>query len=162
MTGTTGSVVHYPVTIHIDGHSRWVLWWTDDAGPDGVVCAGPQILSFSEVDGLRAYAIEHGLELLDEIATFDFDAAVRWDDEPPVKEILNCRNLVNDVALSIGLTFDDRSEEKDRLYDKVFWGNNLPSMTPPGERFEPTWSQNEVELLQGIIGDGTALIRRAL
>jgi hypothetical protein len=44
----------------------------------------------------------------------------------------------------------------------VFFGNNLPAMTPPGEHYVPEWDDEEIALLWRIIGQGVDLIRSSL
>jgi hypothetical protein len=47
-------------------------------------------------------------------------------------------------------------------YDKLFWGNNLPVVTPPGEFYVPAWSDEELAELHRILSDGMRLIRVAV
>jgi hypothetical protein len=42
---------------------------------------------------------------------------------------------------------------------KLFFGNNLPSMTPRGEHFEPEWSAEELGVLRARIETAVDLIR---
>ncbi|MES2462151.1 MAG: hypothetical protein V4671_16320, partial [Armatimonadota bacterium] len=44
--------------------------------------------------------------------------------------------------------------ENDELYRKVFWGNNLPSLTPEGKSYVPMWSTREVIRLKAVMKDG--------
>jgi len=48
------------------------------------------------------------------------------------------------------------------VYDKLFWGNNLPAMTPPGERFVPTWSAEELEALAALLSAGFAMLSSSM
>jgi hypothetical protein len=43
------------------------------------------------------------------------------------------------------------------IYDKLFWGNNLPLITPEGERYLPEWSADEVQSLAQILASGLDL-----
>jgi hypothetical protein len=45
------------------------------------------------------------------------------------------------------------------IYDKVFFGNNLPSMTPPGEHYVPAWSEEEIDRLSRVLTGGLRLFR---
>ena len=38
------------------------------------------------------------------------------------------------------------------------YGNNLPSMTPPGEKFAPDWTAGDLEVLREVILSGVAMV----
>ena len=48
------------------------------------------------------------------------------------------------------------------IYDKLFWGCNLPSMTPPGMHYEPTWSPEEITTVVEVLHSGLRLLRDAI
>ena len=45
------------------------------------------------------------------------------------------------------------------LYDKLFRGCNLPSLTPPGEDYEPVWTVPETTALKQVLLLGLAEFR---
>jgi hypothetical protein len=81
---------------------------------------------------------------------YDFDSLARWCEQPSAEtidcsEFLNAWNMLGDAG-----TLPTRDLGK-RVYDKLFWGNNLPAVTPPGETYIPEWSLEEVRKLQSIL-----------
>jgi hypothetical protein len=57
-------------------------------------------------------------------------------------------NLFIDVAHSVGAAGADYLASDSALsneYEKLFFGNNLPAMTPPGKHYTPTWSDAELD-----------------
>jgi hypothetical protein len=48
------------------------------------------------------------------------------------------------------------------VYEKLFGANNLPAVTPPGERFSPEWSPDELELLANVLKGGLTVFRQAV
>lgn len=40
------------------------------------------------------------------------------------------------------------------IYEKLFWGNNLPTVTPAGKTYVPVWTQNELERLRSVMAYG--------
>ena len=42
-------------------------------------------------------------------------------------------------------------------YDKLFWGCNLPPVTPPGERYVPRWRPDELADLRRVMRAGLDL-----
>jgi hypothetical protein len=81
---------------------------------------------------------------------------------PNPELLLDAWNLFGDVARSVGVPLDDRSAERHTLYDKLFAANNLPAVTPPGERYEPRWSESELAGLREVLAEGIQVFRAAL
>ena len=160
------SVDRYPAPIRLNRGIRWVIWESDDESGDQVMSEGPRAVSFGSADELRTYGIEHELHLVeDESSLHDFDKVQTWLDhggEPDPSELLTAWNFAGDLARVVGAEFSDRSEVRDALYDKLFWACNLPAVTPPGERFEPEWSDSEIEELHKLMGEALAVVADAL
>jgi hypothetical protein len=47
-------------------------------------------------------------------------------------------------------------------YDKLFWGCNLPALTPSGERFDPVWQAGEVANFRQFLAAGLDLLASEL
>jgi hypothetical protein len=157
---------HYPLALRLDGHTSYLLWVTGEEGDRVVVDRGRVVGFYESLLSLRAYAAEHRLDLAkaDPEAVFDVDNVVSWllgHEEPDPVAVLNTWNLAWDVANSTGAPFNHRGGARDAVYDKVFWANNLPAMSPPGEQYEPDWSSDELRLLREVVGEAVALIRTA-
>ena len=118
---------------------------------------------------LGVYAERRGLAFeAEEPSEYDFDAVERWLSRPedsPIdcRLLLNDWNLFDDVASSTGGEALERTSRGVAfVYDKLFWGNNNPAVTPSAERYVPVWSGEEVAELYRILSDGMALFRNAL
>jgi hypothetical protein len=75
-------------------------------------------------------------------------------------EALAAWNLVSDVARSIhGAAFEELDSQCGKVYQKLFWGNNLPSMTPAGCHFDPEWSPDEVSALAAVLSAGLKMFQ---
>jgi hypothetical protein len=130
-----------------------------------------RMLTFSDVSALAAYAaakhypLEH-----EEPKRHDLDWAVTCLSRaiPAVDcvEALAAWNLFSDVALSIhgaGRAFEELDKQSRAIYEKLFWGNNLPSLTPEGCHFDPEWSSDEITVLATVLRAGLEMFRsRAL
>ncbi len=128
------------------------------------------ILSFSSSTDLRAYAEKANIQLvkfetepsaLDPVNLDTLEVWLRQSNSRAVEcqTLLSAWNLFWDASTSLHLRFDSRHLEPNSLYDKLFWGCNLPSMTPDGEVFHPTWSSTELETIRSILGEGLAMFR---
>lgn len=47
------------------------------------------------------------------------------------------------------------------MYDKLFWGSNIPAVTPAGQKFNPDWSASEIAALARVLSSGLANVREA-
>ena len=75
-------------------------------------------------------------------------------------KILAAWNLFGDVATSLGepgAVFRRMDSQFRAIYNKLFWGNNLPSVTPEGSRDIPEWSSDELDSLVKIMISGLEL-----
>jgi hypothetical protein len=57
---------------------------------------------------------------------------------------------------------DISSKRAGKIYDKLFFANNLPAVTPRGASYEPIWSEGEIELLSRIYRFGLAELRAGI
>ncbi|MEZ0230020.1 MAG: hypothetical protein ACAI25_15455 [Planctomycetota bacterium] len=150
----------------------WLIWCGDDDGADGVVLdERRRIVTARDLGELRAWKSSRGLQIEDEEGAFhDLTIIERWlaapDDEVDCIAFLAAWNLFADVARTTTgkpKVFEaDLGDVVQRCYEKIFFGNNLPAMTPPGEHYEPAWSEEEVTVLRSVMGAGLQLFRSYL
>jgi hypothetical protein len=156
---------YYPIRLRLEWEDLYLIWFSDDT--DGVVLEKDNsVASFRTRSELISYAARHGLLLeAEEPTLFDVDSVERWLDRPDSEAIdcslfLDSWNLFTDIASSRGdSVFDRDSRAAETVYHKLFWGNNLPAVTPPGEHYGPIWSDEEVSELQQVLCAGMVLLR---
>ena len=68
------------------------------------------------------------------------------------------------MAKSIDCDFlgDSKAEEIQNIYDKLFYGCNLPSLKKNGEDFLPKWADDEMNLIKKVLKNGFEVLQRAL
>jgi hypothetical protein len=78
--------------------------------------------------------------------------------------ILNFWNTIGDVAKSLGIEFygNERNSILNTIYDKLFFGNNLPVVTPEGKSYHPLWEFGEIQEIRKVIQDGIRIVNDAL
>jgi hypothetical protein len=142
---------HYVIRGLLDGPATFLLWYTDERDglvrePDGRLLRAPSPEAMTEAVGERGLRAEAGDE-----QCYDLDAIAAWCRSPTPAGIdcpafLDAWNLSDDSAGTHGpadrvarpdADYVTLSRASSAAYDKLFWGNNLPSVTPPGERYEP-------------------------
>jgi hypothetical protein len=154
----------------MNGADTFVLWYQDERDgfvrdPDG------QLLAARSLEALASAASELGLSLVqDGPSLYDFDKLREWCVRTEAAGVdcaafLNAWNFFDDLAR----LHEDRqwdyaklSQRASQTYDKLFWGNNLPSVTPPGERFTASWSAEELEEIRLVMEAGLRLLKAEL
>jgi hypothetical protein len=146
------------------GRTLFLLWFSDGQALDRVLTDAEQVISFTDEESAREHALSRHLPLAPkgELALHDLDRVGCWLEaggEADCCLLLAIWNLAGDVARSVNEAVEDRGEALDDVYDKLFFGNNLPSMTPPGEYYQPEWTEEELSLLRTWIEQAVNLIR---
>lgn len=148
----------------------YLIWYTDDASAgakaDGVLLddAG-RLLTFPALGDLQNHAERRGLvvDLQTNGEPLDLDHVQRWLGAAH-KTTVDCQvfleawNLFSDIASAVQgkqAHIDDQKES--RIYEKLFWGNNLPALTPPGKHYAPVWTKSEVGRLRSVLNRGMQL-----
>lgn len=162
----------YPHWIQFQGHRLGLVWQTDDeAGDegdsDGVLLHKSQIVwartqeDFLELARQSNITLEAGNE-----ATQNLDGIEELLQLPASEDtcthLLNAWNLLADIARSVNASLDDRGPEADKCYDKLFYGTNLPSITPPGEDYSPHFDDYEQRVITEILDRGRAILTSRL
>src|SRR5215472_16736515 len=129
----------YPLALRVGGRTLFLLWVSDDWALDRVLADSDGVVAFPDEESAREYARAENLPLApkEELDLHDVVGAVHWlraGARPDCGLLLAIWNLAGDVARSVNEPFEDRGEVLDDVYNKLFFGSNLPSMTPPGEQ----------------------------
>ncbi len=115
------------------------------------------VQAFDSESSLAEYSRGAGHDISPEaLAFFDLDRVGEWlaDPRPDTLDavlLLNTWNLIEDYLRSTCNNDVEQSLGAVELYDKLFWANNLLAVTPPGERFDPSWTIEEMTELAGIL-----------
>ncbi|MBX3155969.1 MAG: hypothetical protein KF773_08215 [Deltaproteobacteria bacterium] len=154
---------HYVCIVRIDGVDTICLWQSDDVTPDHVVVdADKRLLTFPSVSAARAAGTAVSS---DAPASYDLDAIDAWckstRDDVDCRSILPAWNLIGDLP-DLGSLYKALDDQANTIYDKMFHGSSLPSMTPPGAEYTPTWRPAELALLKRLLLLGLAELRARL
>jgi hypothetical protein len=157
------SMEYYPFLFVVDKKEYYCIWYSDDK--DGFFTENNQIKVFDTEKMLFDYAKENKIQFMENrITSFSIDYTKSWltRKNPMIDSIyfLNFWNHISDLANSVGETFygDLREEVIDMVYNKLFWGNNLPAVTPKGKKYKPIWNGEQRKILVGIAKDGIRII----
>jgi hypothetical protein len=151
----------YPYKVTYDRVIVFFLWEDRDSGGDRFIVSkeNGEVIAMRSEEDLRDYASAHSLEIVwSDVSEFDIDQFLHvLSDLKPghrcegkVCEILlDGWNLIEDFFRTFDVNLDKlKSDVLRHVYKKLFYGNNLPSVTPEGEHYEPVFDGYEVHQLQ--------------
>ena len=157
---------YYSTAVLLDRVITYMIWVSSDN--DFVVTIKPgRLAAFEKPDTLTAYANKNGIEIQpDQPHKNDIDAVLDWLALEKVigmdcAAFLNIWNLLADICSTLDLKLYE-PEGSQEIYDKLFFGNNLPAMTPKDEVYVPEWSVEEIKLLANVFRDGTNKLRNGI
>lgn len=147
----------YPFSVESQGRHIILIWFSDDSG-DRFLKDGNDLLAGATKDSInqklekRARFVEWpALAILNIDELFDSLEEVSHShisDEIQNSLFLNGWNFFEDLVRTFSLEGDFleyRAPCLDKVYDKIFWGCNLPAVTPAGKSYSPLWTNEEVE-----------------
>jgi hypothetical protein len=162
--------LHYPRRVQLNGTAVFVIWFSSER--DGFVRGDDgRLLAACTPGALTVAAGARGIPLVnDEPVDYDFDRIRAWCAASDGARIdcsafLNAWNFLDDLAgLHHGADteYTRLSRKAAACYDKLFWGNILPAVTPPDERFEPVWRADELIDIRRVIETGLGLLKSEL
>jgi hypothetical protein len=152
----------YVCMARLDGAERWFFWDRGDETPDRVVVDGAgSIVCFRSERDARTSSSDVSPE---RAAIYDLDTIEAWcrsnSGAVDCPVLLNAWNLFGDLPR--GHLFDAADARATGVYDKLFFGCNLPAVTPPGEHYVPTWTPAELHELKRVLLLGLADVRARL
>ena len=160
---------YYPLWFRLNQQDGYFLWFSDE--PDGVFLTDDNRIVVSQNRAsLKAYTAQLGLPLEPEDPLLhDLDTVQTWLLNQNASAI-HCRdflaawNLFDDIRASVQHITDvgSNSAEIEDIYDKLFFGNNLPAITPEGKTYIPEWTSEEVTLLVDLFTQGLNDFRNRL
>ena len=166
--------LYYPLWYRLDNQNRYLIWTNEvdaQGDMDGVfVDSNRKIPVFNSMNALLSYAQSQGIAFEDgELNLHNLDVVKRWlkvrrsKAQGPTaidcNEFLAAWNLLADISRSIDGGFDTDCDRTKKIYFKIFYGNNLPAITPKGEHYIPLWSNREKRIIREIMAQGLKMLR---
>ncbi len=144
----------------------YIIWYSGENEDDGVaVDVNGYVPAFRDRTMLHDYARNNELDL-NGLYMYNLGSVEKWLQKPrpatiDCVEFLKAWNLFTDIDNSVkAFNYDQDQTKTNKVYSKLFWGNNLPPVTPKGRSYEPIWSQEEAHLIQETLVSGFELYRK--
>ena len=160
---------HYLCEFTLEQRTYFVIWCSDQTDmllrtKTGTIAIFPDVSSANQDAQNQRYKLE-----IETIARYNFDEIDNWCSSPNEKtlnhsDMLNAWNMLEDAfrGCKVEAEFSSRSKTANHIYEKLFYGNNLPAITPEGQHFTPTWTVGELEELSSVLRYWTACLRRII
>lgn len=158
---------YYKLWYRLDGKDSYLIWYSN--AEDGVVTdPNGRVPSFRDAESLLSYAEGQGIDIdVGEPILHNLDVVAESLRRKDI-ELINCSefnstwNLFTDFSVSVNDSFDPEPHLTKQIYDKLFWGCNLPSITPEGKQYRPAWSERELQIMHEVLGSGMLMFKRSL
>lgn len=161
----TAHSLNYVVCLRFNERQYFLLWQDGGNQPDKYVVLPntSYLLMTDSIKSLVERAAKFNLQVADQDAAIvDMDkvfkvlAALR--SERPASQrtcqlLLDGWNTLEDMARSINVSPDEYGDKGmlKIIYDKLFYGNNLPAVTPSNRNYQPLFSGAEREAMRRYI-----------
>jgi hypothetical protein len=161
------SLSYYPIAIELYSKQILLLWYTDFK--DGIlVDKNNKALIFNSLEEVKNYTLDNHIKInFDDFSTYNINILTTWLQNPSSQSIayqlfLDLWNLVTDIAYSCKVKFLGNSKDDltTLIYDKLFYGNNLPSITPQGKFYKPIWTKEELNFLVKVMENVVFIIEK--
>ena len=160
---------YYSFWFRLDNRDGYLIFFYDEPDPDGFVTdERGRVSCFLNTEDLLRYASASNLTVdAEDPRLLNLDILVAWleskdADTVDCKTFLEAWNLFDDFSKTIGGNFDADQKKTQKIYNKLFWGNNLPAVTPEGEHFEPIWTKRELKIMREVLGEGLSLFKEKI
>lgn len=153
---------YYPIKINMNEAIHYMIWYTDEV--DGFITELSKPLLFSSPEKLKLYAKNKGLQLEEDLASYDFGAIIKWienpDTLPDCELILDSWNFFSDLSKSTGNPFKGNFDLGNTVdvYNKLFYGSNLSAIEKNGETYTSECDEKELLRLKIVLTDGLELM----
>ncbi len=156
---------YYCCWYRLDDTDGYLIWFSNDT--DGVVTQDDGFVpGFCNLTQLHAYAASLHIDIKkEEPKLHDIDSVKAWLNATTLSRDIDCDNFLSvwnlfaDISDSVCCTFDQDKDRTQDIYNKLFWGNNLPAITPPGKHYSPTWNEDELLLIKEVLTNGLLLFQ---
>jgi hypothetical protein len=156
---------YYILWFRLDEKDSYLIWFSMEDS-DGVFLDKSKFVPiFRNIQSLQTYCEKHKISIkIDEPLLHNLDLVQKWLTNSDNKienynPFLKAWNLFDDIAKSTNGNFDQDKDLTNNIYNKIFWGCNIPVITPEGKSFTPTWTKKELKIIRDKFTRGFQMFR---
>ena len=165
---------YYVLNFLLNGKQLNALWFSDKENNDLLLSENNKILLFKSNTKIEenSIMINDSIQYTEFVYNFDkINDENRWVrkakksymDKEDFFEIdniyiLSLWNILKDVFTTIQIEFIGDDYKYDDIYNKIFFGNNCPSVTPKDKEYIPLWKIKEINSIKKVINEGIIVL----
>ncbi|MBQ7232479.1 MAG: hypothetical protein IJX07_04545 [Bacillales bacterium] len=158
---------YFIVEFILENQSFYTIWYNDKL--DGFLTFQNKsfrnkIMTFYNQNSLLQYLTRNQMKLATHrVTVINCDMVQLYKTNFDCNLLLDFWNIITDVACSIKVDFlgDHREDSITNIYNKLFYGCNLPALRGNGELYFPEWSVSEIAILHEIVSNGLMILQKA-
>lgn len=144
--------------------TSFFIWYEDENDKNLVYTSDGKVIVFSSEEKARRKAEKLNIKCED-TCFYDAERLIYWftthQKETDCNFLIDFWNIFSDIAYSVGKELEPvRTRRSDRCYNKLFWGLNLPAVTPEGCEYEPIFTKRERKLIREIMRTGLEIFEK--
>lgn len=151
---------YYIVELVFEKRAYFTLWYESDT--DGFVLNKERncIRAFDNAFSAKIFAERCGYILIGNATIVCNELVLLNFQNLNCHLLLDFWNIVSDMTNSLNINFlgDHKENNIVSLYNKLFYGCNLPAIRKDNDDYEPEWSQEEQDLITQIVEEGIKII----
>jgi len=157
---------YYSYWYRLNNEDSFLIWFSNEK--DGfVVNENGFVPSFNNKSDLKMYADKIQIKVdVDNPNLTDLDIIKTWlNNSEKIEDynsFLDAWNLFEDISISSNGDFDENKEVTNDIYNRIFWGCNIPAVTPEGESFTPTWTIEELKTIRETLNYGLQMFKKKI
>lgn len=149
---------------YFDGISFFLIWYEDVDDKERVYTSGGKVIIFPSEEKARQKAEKLGITVTG-TCLYDIEHLFYWigthSKEIDCEFLIDFWNLFSDIAYSVGKELEPvKTRRINRCYNKLFWGLNLPAVTPENCEYEPVFTKRERKLIREIMRTGLEIFEK--
>jgi hypothetical protein len=156
---------YYILWYRLDKKDSYLIWFSTEEDDGVFIDKSNFVPGFSNIQDLQNYCEQKKIVIkTEELLLHDLDIVKNWlsytkDKIEDYNPLLVAWNLFDDFSNSIKGDFDKDRDLTNNIYNKIFWGCNIPAMTPEGESFTPSWTKKELKIIRETLNFGFQMFR---
>ena len=144
--------------------SEFLIWYEDENNENRVYTSGGKVIFFLSEEKARRKANELNINITD-TCFYDVERLIYWFEmhqkEMDCEFLIDFWNMFSDIAYSVGKELEPiKTRRINRCYNKLFWGLNLPAVTPEDCEYEPIFTKRERKLIREIMRTGLEIFEK--
>lgn len=152
--------MYYIVEFLIDKKSHFCIWNSDET--DVFWTEKDKIRYFTKITELQHFCEKEKVPIDEEVITYDVNKLIElldgYEREIDCNFCIDMWNIFHDCAYSVGQKFYGDKKKLNHVYNKLFYGLNLPAVNTSSEKYIPEFSASEKEELIRVLKAGLSLL----